>query len=677
MALTGEQKKEYNRQYRVKEKEVREFLDSQVAKDAASGGERYRSESLSYAGLGKIYYGQDYKETEEDEDSRKAKKQIPNPSGSEILGLPRSFEEWLNLRDQCRKDLFWLGQTVLKKDFVSATHQIVCDQFVQKNFDGVFKVGYTIGDVHKAIDNQERFDENGIPTKESLTLDSRGFFKSSIDGVDCVQWMINVPDIRIFLVTGEYKLAVAFMREIKGYLYLAKGQNPTDLHLLFPEYVLRGVNGTSKEPFTLGVRKHNQKEPTLWVNSIDSNLSGWHCDVKKGDDVVTDENCNTPEAREALNKKFYGTNNLLDGWGFSDNIGTRYFGDPDPDWYGSRLKTIAEGNPLKYFCRACWVVKPEYIEVPLKQLTEDMVILTFPEKSKDAFKDLRRKLLEDETQFRCQQLNEPAGENKDTGFKITFDEDILRRHLYQLQAAPKIGDIFICWDWAPSSNKYSDMTAGIVGRVYQKEDRQFGIVILEVVFGRWKPSEIAFQIVALNKKWNPKNTLIEKSGGADFLQLEISRQAFKYGTSFTNIYWKPPALEENAKRNRIKGLETLLNDDRLWFVSGSWIDETFYQLVKYTGERKNKGRKDDIPDAMSYLAFFLPKSIKGKSEKETEEEKALMEAQRKASQLKANYDRIFGQPPNIKISDPEESDKRGGPGDIFGGNGMRAMVNRF
>ena len=63
--------------------------------------------------------------------------------------------------------------------------------------------------------------------------------------------------------------------------------------------------------------------------------------------------------------------------------------------------------------------------------------------------------------------------------------------------------------------------------------------------------------------------------------------------------------------------------------------------------------------------------------KETEEEKALMEAQRKAAQLKANYDRIFGQPPNVKIPDPESSDRRGGPGDIFGGNGMRATVNRF
>lgn len=674
MPLNPEEKKKYNVEYRKKEKEVRQFLDSLTDRDKEAGGIRYKSESLSYVDLGKIYTGQDYKEDDEEEDSRhKKKKTIPNPSRSDILGIPRSFEEWLDLRDQARKDLFWLGKNILKKDFVPNTHQVVCDQFVQKNFDGAFKAGYTLGDVHKAIDRQERYDDNGVPTKDMLLLDPRGFFKSSIDGVDCVQWMINVPDIRILILTGEYKLAVAFMKEIKGYLYLAKGQDPTDFHFLFPEYVLRGVGGTSKEPFVTGARKHNQKEATLWVNSIDSNLSGWHCDVKKGDDVVTDENCNATDAREALKKKFDGTGNLLDEWGFSDNIGTRYYGEPDPDWYGLRLKAAAESNDaaIKYFCRQCWEVKPEYSEVPLKQLSEDMVILNFPEKA--TFRSLRSKLLNDEIAFRCQQLNEPAGENKDT-FKITFDEAVLKKHLYQSAAAPKIGDIFICWDWAPSSNKYSDMTVGVVGRVYQREDKQYGIVILEIVFGRWKPSEIAFQIVSLNKKWNPKNTLVEKSGGADLLQLEVSRQAMKYGTSI-QIFWKAPSLQENAKKNRIKGLETLLNDDRLWFVLGTWIDEAFYQLMKYTGERKNKGRKDDIPDAMSYLCFFLP--VSSLNETDSEDLKMIIKAEKEKAQIKANYDRIFGRPPQLPVPDPApDSGVNSGLNEIFGNNGIQAYRNK-
>lgn len=643
MALKGEAKKAYNKNYQENIRKVNDFLDSLTEKDKQAAGQRYKSEALSYENLGKIYLGQPYKETdEEEEDTRKKKKiAIPNPSDSEVMGMSCSFEEWLELRDRARKDLFWLGATVLKKDFVATTHQVVCDQFVQKNFDGAFPDGYTIGNVHKAIDKQQRFDAEGNPTKEMLLLDPRGFFKSSIDGVDCVQWMLCVPDIRILILTGEYKLAVAFMKEIKGYLYLAKGQDPTDLHLLFPEYVLRGVEGTSKEPFILPCRKHGQKEATLWVNSIDSNLSGWHCDVKKGDDVMTDENGNTSDARIELKKKYDGTGNLLDEWGFSDHIGTRYYGDPDPDWYGSRLREAAESTDaaIKYFCRQCWVVKPEFFDIGLLDLTEDMVILNFPEKA--TFKSLRAKLVKDELAFRCQQLNEPAGSMKDD-FKVSFDEDVLRRHLYQKEAAPQIGDTFICWDWALTANKRSDYSAGVVGRVYRRDDGRSGLVILEVVCDKWTSHELALQIINLNKKWNPKKTLIENSTGSEWLKSELQRLAPIFGVTL-DIFWRQPSLEKHAKRNRIKGLEILLKEDLLWFVIGNWIDMTFLQLTRYTGEEKTKGRKDDIPDAMSYfhLTFF---PITSMNQKDAEQAKAYAEEEKKKAQLKAQYDRIFGKP---------------------------------
>lgn len=663
MPITGEAKKAANKAAYEREKQLRNLITEAEQKDVTLKGVRFLSESLSYTDLTKIYLGQPYKEIEEDEEESSYKKykdkklKLPDPSRSEILGEKFTFEQWLELRDKARKNLYWLGKVVLKKDFEPNTHQIVCDQFVQKNFDGAFPAGYTIGDVHKAINRQQRYDSKGNETKEALILDPRGFFKSSIDGIDCIQWMLNVPDIRILILTGEYKLAVAFMKEIKGYLRMRKGEDPNDLHLLFPEYVLRGVTAESKEPFTVPCRVHNQKEATLWVNSIEGNLSGWHCDVKKSDDVITDENSNTTDAREELKKKFDGTGNLIDEWGFSDNIGTRYFGDPDPDWYGARLKEAAESSDaaIKYFVRKCWEVRPEFVEVPLRELTEDMVILNFPEKA--TFKSLRAKLLKDEIAFRCQQLNEPAASDKDAGYKITFDEDVLRKHLYQREAAPKVGEVFICWDWALTANKKSDYSAGIAARVYQREDGQYGLVILEVAFGKWTSSELCLQIIQFNKKWNPKKTLIEKSTGAEWLQKDLQRQAPLYGVTL-DIYWKPPSLQEHAKRNRIKGLETLLVDDRLWFVIGNWIDETFYQLHEYTGEKKNKGRKDDIPDAMSYLHIFLPSILPGLAE--TQESKDLILAQKKLAELKASYDRIFGTAPNAPVSDFNETDEDGG-----------------
>lgn len=682
MPFSPEQKRDLRALEKVRKNLVPQFYEILVGRDALAGKKRFKAEVLDQLTLAKMFTGVEWKETQEEDDRRtsakaKRKKKIINPSAYGFFGeeppvfdtideLVAAYDNWLDRRNEARTNLFWLAKTVLKKDLETDVHQVVCDQFVKKNFEGAFSEGYTIGDVHDAIGRQERFDEEGRPTKEMILLDSRSFYKSTIDGIDAIQWLLNVPDIRILILTGEYKLGVGFLKEIKGYLYLADGAEPTDLHYLFPEYVVRGVDGTSKEPLLLDIRKHTQVSATIWVNSIDSNLSGWHCDIKKGDDVVTDANSNSEDVRLALKEKFDGTNNILDDWGFSDNIGTRYFPN---DWYGTRLQAYRdnpEENPVKYFCRGCWTVKPEFVEVPLKELTADMVNLTFPQKR--TFKSLRAKLLNNEREFRCQQLNEPAGLDKDDGFRIQFDEDALKAHMILTINAPKDGDIFICWDWALSANKYSDMSVGVAGRVYFK-DGIWGICVLEIVFGRWRASELALQIVSFNKRWNPKKTLIEKSNGAELLNLEIMRQAARF-EMMMDVFWKPPALQENAKRNRIKGLESLLSDNRLHFIVGPWLDETFSQLTRYTGEKKNRGRKDDIPDALSYLSFFLPTSLGG--EKDSEEMRALVKSQKEQSMRKRNYERYFGGPQQLPAP-PPEAPRRGGPGNIFGGNGMRAL----
>ena len=684
MPWTKEKKREVAALEKVRKNLVPQLFEIVIGRDAIAGKNRFKAEVYGQLTLAKIFTGIEWKETQEEDDRRtsaknKKKRKIINPSACAIFGgeppvyntideLTIAFDRWLNFRDRARKDLFWLGKTVLKKDLESDVHQIVCDQFVKKNFDGAFPEGYTIGDVHKAIDRQERFDDDGRPTKEMILLDSRSFYKSTIDGVDAIQWMLNVPDIRIFLITGVYKLGIGFLKEIKGYLYLADGAEPSDLHLLFPEYIVKGVDGTSKEPLTLGVRKHTQVAPTIWVNSIDSSLSGNHCDVKKGDDIVDDSNSNSDDVRIALKEKFDGTMNILDDWGFSDNAGTRYF---PSDWYGTRVASYRdnpEENPLKYFCRGCWTVKPEFVEVPLKELTADMVNLTFPQKR--TFRMLRQKLLNNEREFRCQQLNEPAGLDKDDGFRIQFDEDVLRAHIISSFAVPKEGDVFICWDWAPTANKTSDYSVGVAARRVFFEGGATKLYILEVVFGRWRGSELAAQIILFNKKWNPSKTLIEKSGGADLLSMEVMRAAATYQTA-PDIFWKPPATQNNAKRNRILGLETLLADNRLYFVSGTWLDETFSQLVNYKGTKKNSGRKDDIPDAMSYLSFFLPFSPA--QEKESEEMRAVISAQKEQALRKKNYERYFGGPQQSPPPETPEPSRQRRPGDIFGGNGMRAL----
>jgi len=169
--------------------------------------------------------------------------------------------------------------------------------------------------------------------------------------------------------------------------------------------------------------------------------------------------------------------------------------------------------------------------------------------------------------------------------------------------------------------------------------------------------------------------MIEASNGADMLKDEILRVGHRFGYQ-PYIYWKQPSRAENAKRNRIKSVEVLLAEHRLHFVLGSWIDETFKQFTQYTGEKKNKGRKDDIPDAISYLIYLLPANARPVVEKvDPEEEKRLQEEQDKYQRKAAQYDRYFGQhlqtnkeagPTIVDVEPPKLQDPRMA---IFGNKG--------
>lgn len=627
-------------------------------KDIDESGVRYKSEARSYRVLGALYYGLKAEEANRLEEAEKTGDKIVSldfsvvkPAETPILGSVKTFEEWLELRDKARKDLFWLGKELLGADLVPEVHQVVCNQFIVKNFDGAFPEGYRLSDVHKAIDRQVRFAsttennavlESEVETKDMMLLDPRGFYKSTINRLDCVSWMINVPDIRILIMTGVYKLAEKFVTQTKGYFRLRVGEKPSNFHLLFPEYIITGVNATSKEPLETPARVLNTVDgPTLWAEAVGSSTSGFHCDILKGDDIVDNENSNTPGTRDSTCSKYDAAKDLLDRHGFSDHIGTRYFVD---DWYGRRLsqnEVTGEVAPIKYFRRQAWVLKPEYVHMEpwSAKIEEQMVTLSFP--SSANFRKLRSMLLTKGVRsFQNQQLNHPVDALEDSGIKMAFDEDKLRAHIYQLSSVPRAGDVFVAWDWAPTANRTSDYSAGVAAKVYTREDGLQGLAILEIVFGKWKSSELSYQVVAFQKKWNPKRTIIESSPGAELLQREIHRVALKFGIAVDGIYWKPTVQQENAKRNRIKSLETLLADNRLWFVAGNWIDETLVQLTRYTGERKNKGRKDDIPDAMSFLCFFL--SAQSISNIDPDELKNIIDQQRQDAARKAMKERIYG-----------------------------------
>lgn len=683
-------------------------------------GKFYRDECRSCTDLLAIYEGanildkeSDDEEVEDKKKPGKKKSNRPNPSIQKITiraieynGIKLepncqpefkllkevneivSFQRWLDLRSKGRQDLLWLGR-LLGKGLFHSVHQYVCDQFVKKNFEGMYFPGFSIDDFHDMIRAQKRFANDGVTlVREMILLESRGAYKSTIDGIDCAQWIINCPDIRIMVMTGVKGLAKKFAKEIKKYFYLPQKAEPTAFHLLYPEFVLTGVDGRSEMPMECPASFFNQKESNLWVTSIESSSTGDHCDVRKADDVVTSKNSETVELREKLKFEFDGTDDNLDQWGFSDVIGTRYFTD---DWYGTRAlpnEDTGEVAPYKYSCRGCWTLHPEYREaynngtLRLKDITESMVTLTFPYKLD--WKYLRKTLnKKGERSFKNQQLNEPTDAGKDSPYINEFTEEILRAHCYPKESAPKVGEIIQTWDTAYGEKRTSDFSVGVTAIIYQNKEGKYGLCVLDMIYDKWKSSELSFQMLQFYKKWNPTRIRIEKANGSGWLADNLAMTAGKYGVAeiTSKIIWDEIDTSTNAKRNRIKSLEFLVADDRLHFVNGLYVDEMIKQMTKFTGEKSTASRKDDIPDALSFLLRFLPKSAlmspdddPGEAEKETEEAA-------RVAQMKAMHNRMFGDSsglPNVITQvNPETEESKPDPrremlSRLFGGNGMRA-----
>lgn len=692
-------------------------VDPEILDCATHPELRYRGEGLSLKECWLLYIGAK-KLAEEEVKRGKKKKEEDNIEPIWARRVTREsrdsddgylhFDQWLYARDRARKDLLWLNREVLGNTLViERVHQVVCDQFVCPFMDGVYKKDYTIEDLTRAIKNlnrvprrwnaatrnyeyasQEEIDELENYCRISLTEDARDFFKSTISKGHAVQLMLAIPDVTMIICCADTNLAEIFVKEIKSKFFLAEGGTPSPLHLLFPEYVLRGKDGTSNEPIDFklidqgGPRRLGRAYPSLWADSIDSTLSGLHCDFFKLDDVISNSNCNTSATRAKMQNHIELNMSVCDTWGWIDFIGTRYF----PDDFYAYLETSAIEKPnvwgIKLFKRAAWYAKPEFRHIKdIRQLEEHMVDLTFPEHAD--WKFLQSKLKNEYT-FRCNYLNEPVY-GMDA---VDIPRDLLEAHRMNPIAAQSLqGEIIVTGDMAKQAKRNSDYSAFVVMKIFRKQNPDSGIqdgavsvVVLEVDWGRWTQTQIAEHLAKLVKKWSPKKTHIEDTGGLESFILHAIPDAFRReGVPWFNIYWAPVEQGYDAKRNRIKGLEVLLKAERLFFMEGSWLDETFTQISQYTGAKSTRLKKDDIPDAMAFIGKYIPSSdVKTPEQEKLEADQKEFEFTKKM--LQAQHDAMFGtesfyyQPRQVNF-EPEEPPQNGIGGisqRIFGRNGMRA-----
>jgi predicted phage terminase large subunit-like protein len=462
-------------------------------------------------------------------------------------------------RLRARTDLYWLAKDILGlTELNERVHRPVCEHFWQ------MKPGTPIAELS--------------PQKGMSLFDPRGHFKTSIAQASAIQWILNYPNIRLFWGSGKLDQASDSLVVIKTHF-----QTNDKLRALFPEFCPpKGADWGTKTEFTIPNRTKVLTDPTCKAFSLDSIKAGPHCDVLFLDDAVHPGNVGNVEMLQKTVIDYSYLTPIIEPYGYRHVIGTPY---SDADLYA----WLEENDPLmRKFRRAAWsITNPDYVEgTPLK---ESDVELLFPERF--TFSGLNVLREQDQYVFNCQYLMDPTP--RDTA---SFTDALITSHTLPAQHVPKHGALFQMWDTANTKEKYSDYSVGATG-LY---DNKGNLFIVDIVVGKFTPTELVNQIVSAALKWKPQRVGIEEAAGARMLEPALDMMQRQMRQRF-NIEWiKTSPLKSKAER--VLSLQPLLAQHKLYFsgaIRPDFMAELKKQFLKFP-----RYVHDDIPDAISRLLIF-------------------------------------------------------------------------
>ena len=159
--------------------------------------------------------------------------------------------------------------------------------------------------------------ESNSPRK--LIVMPRGCFKSSIGVVAYSIWrLLKDPNLRIMIDSEKYANSKNFIREIR-----AKLENP-----ILAQYFGSAIGPIWGEgEITVAWRNKPFKEASITASGIEAGKTGQHYDIIIHDDLNTDANSRTPEARQKVIDHYQMNTAILEPHGEIVVIGTRYSAD--------------------------------------------------------------------------------------------------------------------------------------------------------------------------------------------------------------------------------------------------------------------------------------------------------------------------------------------------------------
>lgn len=514
-------------------------------------------------------------------------------------------------RFMAQTNLFFLCKLLEKYKDVSAKEYVWTDGVTHNTHEEICNDFFVRKDPTFAT--VKEFAAQYIDKKERLLLVPRGGFKSSIDMADCVQWVINFPEVTILVLTGTLGLAQGFVAEIKSHFTLEiggdvglywpkKSLRPRTMidgshslfQVLFPEHCIPADEGKGHEYQTPAVAAPD-KEPTVFAASIEQSLVGWHVAVLKLDDVVTNENSQTVDRLKNVNKQVSINQAMLHPYGFYDKIGTWY---DTEDTYGQDIKNLkkyeedGEDFPMKIYIRAAWWPTEEARKAGkiADEMTEQDYVLWFNEGENSLpYKFLRTKFKTDPF-FAIKYLNDPTQMHV-----IKFPRELLIRRTVNAVELPDTGMIVTCVDTAYSTKSWADYTVIITALIYGGR-----FYIIDMKRGRYNEYELPAIIAATALQWKPKRICIEESVGVKWIGREIYREMDKLKVRVP-LEFVPlgQGAKTNAKNLKAKPVLRFLGDDRLKFINTCPnLEEMYDELSKFGTAASTH---DDIVDALSIL----------------------------------------------------------------------------
>lgn len=350
-------------------------------------------------------------------------------------------------------------------------------------------------------------------------------------------------------------VAKAFLRQIK-----AEFETNQRLKSLFPDILWADTRHAPKWSEDDGIivkRKTNPKEATIeaW-GVVDGQPTGKHFSRQVYDDIVTRESVTTPEMIVKTTDSLRLSYNLGADGGAKRFIGTRYH-------FNDTYRTVMDSGTA---VARIYPATHDGTETGTPVLLD---VATLAEKRRDMGPYI----------YACQMLQNPKAD-KTQGFK----DDWLR---YYDRCQPDGMTLYLLVDPASKKNSNSDYTAAWV--VGLGIDQNY--YLLDIVRDRLNLTERAKTVMALHRKWKPKEVRYEEYGlQADIEHIKFVQELENYRFEIT------PVGGRVSKPDRIKRLIPLFEQGRMY-------------LPRTLHRTNYEGRVEDLVQTFieqEYKAFPVP-----------------------------------------------------------------------